>query len=179
MRRFTPLFERANIDVADLPPTAEVNALFVYVGPFPDGFGRIFVHPDIPFDDDPTIIALIAHELAHIFLGHPRNIVNLLESAATLPYYKRLEDEADRLAAHLLIPSNIRAMFPESNYPTPDSLARALGVPPRVVEYYLAHPDYDARPVKTYLTSLIGQPDFVESFSVPCEFYQTDGPSRD
>ncbi|MCW5852793.1 MAG: ImmA/IrrE family metallo-endopeptidase [Anaerolineae bacterium] len=165
MRRFEALLDRAGIDVVDLPPQVEeVKGVMVYLGQFPDGCGRIFLNPTLTADDDPHSVAVVAHELAHFLLStltdHPRHVLPLLLDPAQRPGYNELEEEADCLAAYLLVPPDVRTHYP-SRYPTMESLAAALGVPIWVVERALAHPDYDPTPICAFLSDLIGHPTFV------------------
>lgn len=165
MRRFEALLQRAGIDVVDLPPEVEeVKGVMVYMGQFPNGCGRIFLNPNVVADDDPHSVAVIAHELAHFLLSsvsdHPKSVLPLLLDPAQRKLYDELEEEADRLAAYLLVPPDVRSDYP-SRYPTPETLAEALGVPTWVVERALAQPDYDPTPICEFLSGLIGHPTFV------------------
>ncbi len=160
MHRFKAILDRTHIDIADLPPSVELNGLLVYVGQFPNGCGRIFLNPDIDIADDPRFAAVVAHELSHILLSactaHPSSVLQLLLDPATRDIYNHHEEEADLLAAHLLVPPPLRAA-----YACPRQLAHALHVPLEVVERALAAPDYDPTPICAFLTALIGQPYFV------------------
>ena len=165
MLRFMPILERTNIEMADLPPAVELNGCLLYLGAFPEGAGRLLVNPRIQIDDNPDCVALVAHELAHmllhIFDDHPPSVVDLLydpEKRALYDYYER---QADRLAAHLLVPPEILAEFPSERYPTVESLAHALGVPTRVVRLALDEPHTGLEPVRGYLQKLTGRRDFV------------------
>ncbi len=165
MRRFEALLQRASIDVVDLPPEVEeLKGVLVYLGQFPDGCGRIFLNPNVLADDDPHSVAVIAHELAHFLLSsvsdHPKSVLPLLLDSTQRKLYDELEEETDRLAAYLLVPPDVRRDYP-SRYPTPATLAEALGVPVWVVERALAHPDYDPTPICHFLSDLIGYTTFV------------------
>lgn len=164
MPSFMPLLTRANIELADLAPAIELNGLLIYLGEFPHGGGRLLLHPSLGNYDSPAAAAVIAHELAHILLSHcsdhPATVRDLYD-AARRRHYRRHEAEADCLAAHLLVPSDIRAAYPSPRFPTPDSLAQALAVPVRVVRRALLTRAYDPRPAQTLLWRLTGQPDFI------------------
>jgi hypothetical protein len=166
MLRFRDLLARASIDIIDLPPSVEMNAVLVYHGTFPDGWGCLLINPyhDLS-DDSPETVALIAHELAHVllarFFNHPSNVLNLYDPALRAQY-EQCEIEANDLAAHLLVPPAILANFPSAQYPSVESLARALHVPVYVVERALNRPLFDTTEIQGFLESLIGQADFLD-----------------
>lgn len=167
MFRFQALLQRANIDIVDLPHGVDVNGVLVYLGSFPNGCGRLFIHPDIhPRSDDPRFVALIAHELSHFLLSslsnHPKSVLHLLLDKSQRGIYNQHEDEANQLAAYLLVPPMVRAACPSSRFPTPESLAQALGVPSEVVHRALTASDYDPVVVCEYLLALVGHPYFIE-----------------
>ncbi|MFN8483505.1 MAG: ImmA/IrrE family metallo-endopeptidase [Anaerolineae bacterium] len=165
MLRFIPILERTNIEVGDLPPAVELNGCLLYFGPFPEGDGRLLVHPRIEIEDNPDCIALVAHELAHMLLhrlyDHPPSVVDLLFDPSQRALYDYYEREADRLAAYLLVRPDIWDGFPVDLFPTPERLAEVLGVPARCVRLAFEEPWQDPEPVHTFLLELIGQPDFL------------------
>jgi hypothetical protein len=136
MHRFEALLHRARIDLADLPPEVHINGALIYLGRFPQGSGRLLVHPRIHIGDNPEFVALVAHEIAHLLLSrytaHPPNVLYYLLNGQR-EQYDRFEAEADSLAAHLLVPRALCAQCPGPRYPTPEILAYDLGVPPVVV----------------------------------------------
>ncbi|MFN8498362.1 MAG: ImmA/IrrE family metallo-endopeptidase [Anaerolineae bacterium] len=166
MMRFTPILERTNIEMADLPPAVELNGCLLYIGAFPEGAGRLLVHPRIEIDDNPDCVALVAHELAHMLLhllyGHPPSVVDLLFDPNQRALYDYYEREADRLAAYLLVRPDLCADFLTDGFSTPERLAETLGVPARCVRLALDEPWPDPEPVHSFLLEIIGQPDFLK-----------------
>ncbi|MFN8473186.1 MAG: ImmA/IrrE family metallo-endopeptidase [Anaerolineae bacterium] len=166
MLRFTPILERTNIEMADLPPAVELNGCLLYFGSFPEGAGRLLIHPMIEIDDNPDCNALIAHELSHMLLhllyDHPPSVVDLLFDPNQRALYDYYERQADRLAAYLLVRPDINAALLADRFTTPECLAEALGVPARCVRLALEEPWPDPEPVHGFLVDLIGQPDFLD-----------------
>ncbi len=166
MLRFTYILERMNIEMADLPPAVELNGCLLYLGDFPDGTGRLLVHPRIEIDENPDCVALVAHELAHMLLhllyDHPPSVVDLLLDPSQRALYDYYERQADRLAAYLLVRPDICAEYLAERFHSPERLAEALGVPPRCVRLALEEPWPNPEPVHGFLQDLIGQPDFLD-----------------
>lgn len=166
MHRFDAILRRADIEVVDLHPKIELNGLLVYQGRFPDGWGGLMLRPSIGLNS-PEFNQVVAHELAHkllhLFGDHPASLTEMIMNPqpADRALYQKYEAEADHLAAHLLVPPIVRALYPSARYPTLASLARDLEVPPVVVSRALYKPMPGIYRVRNYLTALIGQPDFV------------------
>ncbi len=163
--RFESLLRHACIELADLPHEVELNGLMMYDGLFPHGAGRLLLHPSIPIGENPRFVAVVAHEIAHLllhrFADHPASVIDFLLDPTQRALYHRYEAEADRLAAHLLVPPTAQMACRQRRYPTLTSAARQLGVPAPVVARALASADYDPAPIPQFLTTLIGRADFL------------------
>ncbi len=115
----------------------------------PDGFGDVAGFHDaekkiiyIAADDSPQRkLFTIAHELGHIFLGHPNYSV-VFRLPKRDADYPEVEQEANSFAAHLLMPSFMLWKYIQKyhlNRGNYEKMAEIFGVPMSAMQHTLSY----------------------------------------